>query len=104
MVKADATDRKSSSTAEAVRKACEKLAGLRKAQVSNALRGDMQKRELDVDKFFAELSAGQEKISEASFSSHVKKLDGCGLPDEHFSLMIRHIQADGIGRRSFENL
>jgi len=51
-------------------------------------------------------------IPEADFCSYLKKLEGLtftiadathSLPDEHLQLLSRHIEADGISRRSFEN-
>ena len=103
-VKADATERKCGSTSEALRKACASIASSRCAKASAVLRAEMQKRQIDVEAFYVELAKGQEKIAEESFCGYLKKLEGLDFPEEHLQLLTRHIEADGIGRRNFENM
>jgi len=104
MVKADATERKCTSTLEGVRKACKSIATARFATASAGLRAEMQKKAVDVETFFNELAKGKETISEEAFCAYLRTLEGLAFPEEHLKLLSEHIETGGIGRRTFENM
>lgn len=104
IAKADATKKKASSTMDTLHKKCETLVEARIAEVSGLLRAELQKKDITIENFFLELvSPGDERISEDAFCKHIQQLQGESFKAEQMSLLCRHIDSGGIGRRRFQS-
>jgi len=69
--------------------------------VASALRADVQKRGITLDKLFEEVGNGEDRISEEAFYRHLQTLDCLSLKAEHCRLLFRHIEQGGMGKRKF---
>jgi hypothetical protein len=99
-VKVDACGKASNSKLDAVKRACQTIVDGLAAKVSAALREQVQKRGVTLDKLFEELSTG-DKISEEAFCKHVSSIEGSSYSAQQLTLLCRHIETGGIGRRRF---
>jgi len=102
LVKVEANEKKSLSLQGAVKAACEKCATSAAARMASVLREDVQKRSITLDALFLELAApSKETISEDAFCKTVTKSQAMACSSEQALLLFRHVEADGITRRSF---
>lgn len=99
--KVEAQLRKSSLTVDAVRKACAAIVGSKLGAVATALRQDLQKRGLTLEKFFLELAQKGDAVPEKAFVAKLKSLEGLDLSEEVALLVSRRIEAGSICRRKF---
>merc|ERR1719221_340562 len=105
MAKADTTKRKAGMTMDTVHKKCEAIVEAQIAEVSGLLRREMQQKETTIEKFFLELvNPGDERITEEAFCKHVQGLQSESFKTEHMTLLCRHLDSGGIGRRRFASL
>jgi len=82
---------------------CQTIVDARSAEVSGLLRKETQQKSLSVDQLFLEVvTPGDERISEAAFSKYVQKLQGDAFKAEQITLLCRHLEKGGIGRRRFQ--
>lgn len=98
---AEAFLRKGSTTADAVRKACGAIVGGKLGAAAAALREDVQKRSLTLEKLFLELAGQAKAVPEKAFVAKLKSLESLGLNDELALLITRQIEAGGICKRKF---
>lgn len=96
----DVAVRKALASVDTIRKACATIASSRAPQVANALREDVQKRGITLDKLFEELASG-ERIPEEAFRARIQALAGVELTAEQAVLIARKVEAGGICRRKF---
>jgi len=92
----------SKNSVEAVREKCSSLVEAKFGRVSSALRGEVEKRGITLEKLFEELAGSAEDcISEEGFCAHMASLEGFDLSAEHVKLVFRKVEKGGIGRRKF---
>lgn len=101
--KAESVRRQCAATVSNVKKACQKIADARQPEVASALRKDMQKRGVTIERLFLDIvTAGDERISEEAFCKYLSALEGQDFQAEHVALLCRGLEAGGIGRRKFQ--
>mmetsp|Transcript_35079 Transcript_35079/g.100743 ORF Transcript_35079/g.100743 Transcript_35079/m.100743 type:complete len:1846 (+) Transcript_35079:263-5800(+) len=105
MVKVDATEKKSVALQVGVKAACNKICTAAAAKAAAAFREEVQRRDISMDELFLQIAKpSTEQISEEAFCKKLKELPDLGLSAEQALLLTRHIEAGGVGRRSFLRL
>merc|ERR1712060_336073 len=85
-----------------VRAKCQGIVDARCTEVSGLLRKESQTKGLSLESLFLQIvSPGDERISEAAFGKNIQSLQGEAYKAEQITLLSRHIERDGIGRRRF---
>jgi len=88
---------------DSVRTKCQSIVDSRVAEVSSLLRKELQQKSLSLDALFLQIvSPGDERISEAAFGKYIEGIQGEAYKAEQITLLSRHIEMGGIGRRRFE--
>jgi len=84
-------------------KKCEAIVEGRGAEVSGLLRAEARKKDVSAEQFFSELlKPGDERVSEEGFCSYISGLLGEAYKAEQVTLLCRHIDCGGIGKRKFQ--
>jgi len=86
---------------ESVNNKCKAIVDAKYGQVAGALRSEILKRDITLDKLFEELKGAEDKIPEEGLCSHLASLEGFDVSGEHARLVCRHIEKGGISKRKF---
>jgi len=101
-LKNDAAEKASKKVGEDLHNACTHLISDKYEKASAAMRKHAREKGLSYDDLFKELlPEGEDRIPHATFSKYLETLDGCTCLTEQASLLCKHIETGGIGRRSF---
>jgi len=105
MVKVDSTEKKGTSLMAAVKAACTKISSAAAAKAAAGWREEVQRRDLSIEELFLDIAKpSKELISEEAFCKRVRELPDLTLSSEQAQLLARHIEAGGVGLRSFLRL
>jgi len=85
-----------------MKSACNQISNAKCQMVASALRAGLNGS--TAEDYFAKLAAGGDRIAEEAFCKHIQQLAGVTLAEEQAQLVARHIDADGVCRRSFLRL
>jgi hypothetical protein len=99
--KIEGLNKDSTKVPEAVRKKITTIVEKCSPRASAALLDEGRRRQLSVEKLFAEMAGDGDQISEEAFTQHLAHLEGLMLPAQHARLLASSIEAGGIGRWRF---